>query len=116
MEGMTHYQQTIKYVDEKPVKPRVEPSTPFDLSEYTYSVNLERIERAATDGLLGEVPGGAEFNDCPSLGFDLLNFAIVEGGSDVKDVENKLVAKYGEDYSLRFTILEIQRERRPPKT
>jgi hypothetical protein len=91
-------------------------SQPFDMAKYTYSNNLARVERAAMDGKLDEIPGYSEFCHQPTLGFDLLTCEFVEGGSNINDIEEKLIRLFGEDYSLRYTILELAAKQIPANT
>jgi hypothetical protein len=84
-----------------------------DLSQYAYTHNLARVEAAAQDGRLDEIPGYTEYCHFPTFGFDLLECAFVEGGTDMADVETKLVQSYGEEYSLRYTILELAAKQIP---
>lgn len=82
-------------------------SMPFSLSDHRYAFHLDSLERAISVGQLGEIAGYGSFSSCSVLGFDLYTGSFVEGGNDYDEVDEKLFAAFGENYSLRYTIVEL---------
>ena len=82
-------------------------SMPFSLSDHRYAFHLDSLERAISVGQLEEIAGYGSFSSCSVLGFDLYTGSFVEGGNDYDEVDEKLCAAFGEDYSLRYTIVEL---------
>jgi hypothetical protein len=79
----------------------------FNPTQYVYTNSLLLVEKAAMDGSLDEISGYLEHSDSSVLGFDLSECKFVVGGADINEVEDKLIELYGEQYSLRYTILEL---------
>jgi hypothetical protein len=95
-------------------QPQDDPNT-VELAAYAYSRNMELLEKAASEDRLEQIPGYGDLQHWPVLAFDLLEGIFVDGGNDFNDVEEKLIALVGEEYSLRFTILEFVAEARPAR-
>lgn len=87
----------------------------FDPTQYTYTNSLLLVEKAAMEGNLGDIAGYLDHSDSSVLGFDLNECKFVVGGADINQVEDKLIELYGEQYSLRYTILELAGKQVPAR-
>ena len=87
----------------------------FDPTQYAYTNSLLLVEKAAMEGNLDNIAGYIEHGDSSVLGFDLSECKFVVGGADINEVEDKLIEFYGDQYSLRYTILELAGKQVPAR-
>ena len=82
--------------------PRRAPEDPNDFVFSRNSVRFSGLLRSSPE----EIPGYSDYKDCPFLALDLLSFRVVFGATKYEAVDDFLAREYGEDYSLRFQIVE----------
>jgi len=88
-------------------QPNRSPDDPLDIKEFTYSATLLTIGEEFRKGTPENISGYTQVKNCPFVSVDLLTVAFVAGADTLAQLEEQLVAKFGDDYSLRCTIVNL---------